>query len=265
MKLFYRKYGAGPPLVILHGLYGSSDNWVTIAKKISSRCTVYLPDQRNHGNSPHDDRFDYESMSDDLLEFATDLRLRKFFVAGHSMGGKTAMMFSSRWPDMLEGMLIADISPFTDERRREAGMHENLTILKAILGIDLSKASSRNDVETALKSFIQSDRVRELVMKNLRRTDTNNFEWKLNAGALLNNLDKIVDAVPFLAAGNQQISGFPVIFLKGEYSDYIKAGELTDIARIFRAAELKTIKKAGHWLQADNPQAVAEELLDMVS
>jgi pimeloyl-ACP methyl ester carboxylesterase len=101
-------------------------------------------------------------------------------------------------------------------------------------------------------------------MKSLRRNDSNNFEWKLNARALLNNLDKIVDGIPLQAAGNQQITGFPIIFLKGESSDYIKAGELTDITRIFKAAELKTIKNAGHWLQADNPKAVTEEMLDLI-
>jgi esterase len=265
MKLFYRKYGTGSPLIILHGLYGSSDNWVTIAKNISSRFTVYLPDQRNHGNSPHDDRHDYESMSDDIFELVTDLGLKKFTLAGHSMGGKAAMMFASRWPDMLYGMLIADISPFTDNRRRATAWYENLTILKAIIGIDLSKASSRIEVETALKTHIQSEKVRELIMKSLHRNNKNNFEWKLNANALLNNLDKIVDGVPFQRVGSQQITGFPVVFLKGENSDYIMAGELTAITRIFQAAELKTIKNAGHWLQADNPRAVSEELLDMIT
>jgi esterase len=264
MKLFYRKYGAGPPLIILHGLYGSSDNWVTIAKNISNYCTIYLPDLRNHGNSPHDDRHDYESLSEDIFELVTDLGLKKFTLAGHSMGGKAAMMFASRWPDMIDGMLIADISPFTDDRRRAIARNENLTILKAILGIDLLKASSRNEVETALEPHIQSEKVRELIMKSLHRNDLNNFEWKLNAKALLDNLDKIVDGVPFQIVDSQPIIGFPVVFLKGENSDYIMTGELTAITRIFRAAELKTINNAGHWLQADNPKAVTEELLDLI-
>ena len=90
MKLFFRKFGNGPALIILHGLYGSSDNWVTIARDLADTFTVYLPDQRNHGQSPHNDRHDYGSMTGDLLELADDLRLEKFFLAGHSMGGKTA-------------------------------------------------------------------------------------------------------------------------------------------------------------------------------
>jgi Predicted hydrolases or acyltransferases (alpha/beta hydrolase superfamily) len=264
MKLFYRKYGSGPPLIILHGLFGSSDNWVTIARKISDYCTIYLPDQRNHGNSPHDDRQDYESMSDDLFELATDLGLKKFSLAGHSMGGKTAMLFSSKWPEMLNGMLIADISPFTDEKRKATGRYENLLILKSIIGTDLSKASSRNDVELSLAQNIHSENVRELIMKNLRRESANNFEWKLNAPALLNNLDNIMADVRFPTDEPVKITGFPVIFLKGENSDYIRSGEFSDITGIFPAAELKTIKNAGHWLQADNPAAVTEALLDLI-
>ena len=112
MKLFYRKYGAGPSLIILHGLYGASDNWATIAKNLSERFTVYVPDQRNHGNSPHSDIHDYDSMRDDLYELAGDLKLKKFFLAGHSMGGKTAIAFAVKWPEMINGLLIADISPF---------------------------------------------------------------------------------------------------------------------------------------------------------
>jgi pimeloyl-ACP methyl ester carboxylesterase len=103
MKLFYRKYGNGPALIILHGLFGSSDNWVTIAKKISDKFTVYLPDLRNHGNSPHSDEQDYNLMRDDLHELVTDLNLKKFFLAGHSMGGKVAISFAIRWPEMLSG------------------------------------------------------------------------------------------------------------------------------------------------------------------
>ena len=115
MKLFYRKYGNGPPLIILHGLYGSSDNWVTIAKSLGDLFTIYLPDQRNHGQSPHDNIHDYDSMRNDLFELAYDLKLNKFFLAGHSMGGKTAIAFALKWPEMINGLLIADISPFTNE------------------------------------------------------------------------------------------------------------------------------------------------------
>ncbi len=143
MKLFYRKYGSGPPLIILHGLYGSSDNWVTIAKKLGESFTVYLPDQRNHGQSPHSHIHSYDSMRDDLFELAADLKLNKFFLAGHSMGGKTAIAFALRWPEMINGLLIADISPFINKDSIHSAYNQHLTILTAILSIDLPLVSSR--------------------------------------------------------------------------------------------------------------------------
>ena len=109
MKLFYRIYGEGPPLIILHGLYGSSDNWVSVAKKISNKFTVYLPDLRNHGNSPHSEIHDYEALSDDIIEFAEARQLSRFFLAGHSMGGKTAVSVAVRKPELLMGLIVADI------------------------------------------------------------------------------------------------------------------------------------------------------------
>jgi len=146
MKLFFRKYGEGPPLIILHGLYGSSDNWATIAKNLSDSFTVYLPDQRNHGQSPHSDIHDYDSMREDLYELATDLTLKKFFLAGHSMGGKTAISFALKYPEMLNGLLIADISPFLNEAHNKVAYSQHKSILEALLSIDLTNIMRRDDV-----------------------------------------------------------------------------------------------------------------------
>lgn len=264
MKLFCRKYGEGPPLIILHGLLGSSDNWVTIAKKLGSLFTVYLPDLRNHGNSPHDHIHDYESMNNDLLELVSDLGLVKFFLAGHSMGGKTAMLFSSLRPEMIGGLLVADISPFTDSKRKTEAMFENTLILRSVLDCDLS-VKSRDEVEKALSEKISSQRIRELIMKNLRRRDDTSFEWKINALPLLENLEKIVGDVPFKNPENCQVSGFPVIFLKGENSGHLKISDYQNISRVFPAAEFRTIPGAGHWIQADNPKAVTEAIASLNS
>ena len=164
MKLFYRKYGEGPPLVILHGLYGSSDNWVTLAKKLSDSFTVYLPDQRNHGQSPHSETHDYDSMRDDLYEMVNDLALKKFFLAGHSMGGKTAISFALKWPEMLNGLLIADISPFTYETDGHSAYNQHSIILNAILSFDLNKISTRNEAEKLLSEKIPSEKERGLIL-----------------------------------------------------------------------------------------------------
>ncbi len=260
MKLFYRRYGEGQPIIILHGLYGSSDNWVTIAKAISHRFTVFLPDQRNHGHSPHDKIHNYDSMAGDLYELASDLNLRKFFLAGHSMGGKTAMTFATKYPEMLRGLLIADISPFSDEERKMETRTEVSHILKSIVDTDVLKAKSRAEADRMLAEKISSPRIRALILKNLGRDEKNSFFWKLNALTLINNLDKIVEEVPFL----QPVTGFPVIFLKGENSDSILKEDYKHITNLFPAAEIRVIKDSGHWVHADNPGAVIEALLDLL-
>src|SRR5450759_297632 len=265
MKLFYRKYGAGPPLIILHGLYGSSDNWVTIAKKLSETFTVYLPDQRNHGQSPHSEKHDYDSMRDDLFELANDLKLDKFFLAGHSMGGKTAISFALKWPEMLNGLLIADISPFINENLQNSAYNQHLTILKAILSIDLSRISLRGEAESILLEKIPSEKVRGFILKNLQRTTGNNFTWKINVSSLLNNLEKIMEGVDRRADISQPITGFPVIFLQGADSDYLPSGDFRDIQKVFPAAEFIKVANAGHWIHSDRPEEVIKNIKKLLS
>ncbi len=180
MKLFFRKSGSGPPLVILHGLYGSSDNWITFSKRVEDSFTVYLPDQRNHGRSPHDSLHDYNSMSNDLFELASDLNLEKIFLAGHSMGGKTAVAFALKWPEMVNGLLIADVSPFENGIRKNSTSNQHLKILDAINSINLSLISTREEAEKILELKKIPERERGLILKNLHRKSGNEFEWRLN-------------------------------------------------------------------------------------
>jgi esterase len=265
MKLFYRKFGEGPPLIILHGMYGSSDNWVTIAKKLADSFTVYLPDQRNHGQSPHSEIHDYNSMRDDLFELAADLRLKKFFLAGHSMGGKTAMAFAVKWPEMIYGLVVVDISPFTDENNKMPVFNQNLNILKTILSVDLAKIRSRGDVEKLLVEKILSDKVRGFILKNLQRNAGDSFTWKLNASALLKNLGKIMAAIDLDEGFSQPITGFPVIFLKGSFSNYLTASDVADLRRVFPASEFVVINGAGHWIHADKPDEVIDNFRKLLS
>jgi esterase len=265
MKLFYRKYGNGPPLIILHGLYGSSDNWTTIAKSLAESFTIYLPDQRNHGQSPHSNIHDYNSMRDDLFELAADLKLNKFFLAGHSMGGKTAISFAIKWPEMIYGLLIADISPFINENSIYSTYNQHLTILKAMLSIDLSQISTRGEAESILLEKIPSEKVRGLILKNLKRTPDNNFTWKINASSLLKNLGKIMEGIDRNADANERITGFPVIFLQGEDSDYLSSGDFRDILKVFPAAEFIKVADSGHWIHSDRPDEVVKNLKKLLS
>jgi pimeloyl-ACP methyl ester carboxylesterase len=264
MKLFYRKYGVGPPLIILHGLYGSSDNWATIAKNLDNRFTVYLPDQRNHGQSPHSDIHDYDSMRDDIYELADDLKLKKFFLAGHSMGGKTAISFALKWPEMINGLLIADISPFVNENTSQSSYNQHLTILTSMLSIDLSKIKSRAEAEMILMEKINSEKIRGFILKNLQRGPGNNFSWKLNASSLFKNLEKIMQGIDRDAGFSQQITGFPVIFLKGADSDYLPESDYKDILKVFPAAEFVVAAEAGHWIHSDRPDEVVRNLMRLL-
>lgn len=261
MKLFCRKYGNGPSLIILHGLFGSSDNWITIAKSISNRFTVFLPDMRNHGLSPHSDTHDYNSMSNDIYELADDLKLGKFFLAGHSMGGKAAISFAFKWPERLNGLLVADISPLVSQSFNVETGSLHVSILKAILSVNPSGISSRSQADSLLTPAIPDERLRGVILKSLQRNSDNSFTWKINALSLLKNIDRIMEPVKPEASDSSQISGFPVYFLKGEKSDYLPEKDFREIIKIFPAAEFITIPSAGHWLHADNPEAFKENIL----
>lgn len=261
MKLFYRKYGSGPPLIILHGLFGSSDNWVPIAKSVSDRFTVFLPDIRNHGQSPHSPVHDYDAMKEDLYLLVNDLKLQKFFLAGHSMGGKTAFSFALSWPELLNGLLVADISPTVSVSRNSITYNEHARILKSILSLDLAGIRSRDEVESLLKFRIRNDKTREFIMKNLKRESDNSFSWKLNASSLLENLGRIMEGISPDDKNWTEITGFPVFFLKGEFSEYLPESDFIKIRRLVPAAEFIIIPRSGHWIHSENPEAVRNCLL----
>jgi esterase len=261
MKLFFRKYGNGPPIFILHGLYGSSDNWVTIARSLSENFAVYLPDQRNHGQSPHSDTHDYDSMSQDLFELTRELKINKIFLAGHSMGGKVAVDFAMKWPEMINSLIIIDISPFRSEDPEKKFFKEHKHILESVLSTDLSKIGSRAQAEAFLAKNIESEKTRGYILKNLQRTTESKFLWKMNVKSLYDNLEKIVDGQPRPTIDTEPVTGFPVTFIKGEDSDYLPLDELSAIQKLFPAAEIITVKNAGHWLNAERPDAIIEILL----
>jgi esterase len=256
MKLFYRKSGKGPALVILHGLYGSSDNWVTFSKRLEDRFTVYLPDLRNHGRSPHDIVHDYDSMANDIFELVKELNTGKIFLAGHSMGGKTATTFALKWPELVSGLLIADVSPFQNGTRQEAIFKKHIAILDAIQSFDLSAITTRQEADSILAKKNIEEKERGLILKNLHRKSASEFEWKMNVAGLNVNIGKIMEEINPSIALNRPVTGFPVIFLKAEDSDYLLTSDFNSIKIVFPAAEFATIAGASHWIQADRPAEV---------
>jgi pimeloyl-ACP methyl ester carboxylesterase len=202
-------------------------------------------------------------MSSDLFELTSELKLQKIFLAGHSMGGKAAIRFAMRWPDMIEGLLVADISPFETRMNNPIAYNLHLTILKAIAETDISKATSRQEIENLLLDRISSSKIRGLLLKNLQRSNVGKYSWRINNVSLLKNIGRIIEGIAYPEENYEPITGFPVIFLKGENSDYITAGDSRNILRLFPGAEFRIIRNAGHWLHADNPEAVIKALLDL--
>jgi pimeloyl-ACP methyl ester carboxylesterase len=264
MELFYRKYGeAGPPLVIVHGLYGSSDNWVSIARDLSDRFEVYVVDQRNHGQSPHSPQHDYPSMREDLREFMDARGIQKAVLIGHSMGGKTVMRFAEAWPDRVQVLISVDIAPKSYRNlalaSRTAANHSNM--IEAMRRLDLSKIKSREDADRALALSIGSERIRSFLLKNLRREKGGDFGWRINLEAIEGNLDAIfegMDREAVLARGG--ITGFPVLFISGGESEYIRVTDHQFILDIFPTAEFVTIPGAGHWVHAEQPALLVKTI-----
>jgi pimeloyl-ACP methyl ester carboxylesterase len=195
-------------------------------------------------------------MKEDLYDFVNELKLQKFFLAGHSMGGKTAVSFALSWPEKLYGLLVADISPSVSENRNSFDYNQHSEILNSILSIDLTGIRSRDEVESLLKSGIRSEKTREFIMKNLKREADHSFSWKLNASALLENLGRIMEGIEPDDRQRTEITGFPVFFLKGEYSEYLPESDFIKIRRLFPAAEFIIIPRSGHWVHAENPEEV---------
>jgi pimeloyl-ACP methyl ester carboxylesterase len=244
MKLFYRHYGQGQPLIILHGIFGVSDNWVTLGKKLAEKFSVYIPDQRNHGQSPHSVTFNYFALADDLLEFIKEHKLEKPMIIGHSMGGKVAMTFALEHPEMVEKLVIVDISP-----RKYPGRNVHFDMISAMMEVDFDKIQTREEVEQQLVSSIPNKRIRLFVMKNLYRKTRQSFDWRLNLEALSANMDYVFDGVE-----SSDVYTGPVLFIKGGKSDYIQDIDIPIIGKMFPNHQLQTIEKASHWVHAEAPE-----------
>jgi len=257
MELFYRKYGeAGPPMVIVHGLYGSGDNWVSIARELSDHFEVFVVDQRNHGQSPHSEVHNYPALRDDLKQFLDDHGIEKAVLIGHSMGGKTIMAFAMSWPERVQSLISVDIAPrpYHDLALNSHQAANHAQMIDAMLALDLTGMESREEVDQALSTEIGSDRVRSFLLKNVQRNDEGQFYWRINLRALRDNLDKIMDGLDtekVIKMGG--ITGFPALFVSGERSDYIRAEDHQLIRSIFPVADVVTIPNAGHWVHAEQP------------
>lgn len=263
MELFFRYKGTGPPVVILHGLYGSSDNWLSVAGMLGGRYSVYIPDLRNHGRSPHHPASDYDSMCADIEEFVARHVRGRFTILGHSMGGKLAVTYAARNPSSIAALIVADISPFNPMPPSEKITRFHIRVLDALNDPKLLENSSRVEIEEKLSLITGDRRVAAFLLKNLQRSNHGRFTWRLNTQALKASLDSIMG--PVKIESELIITGFPVLFIRGGESDYLPENHLPSITRVFPAAELKTIAGAGHWLHAEKPEIFTKIVTDFLA
>jgi esterase len=252
MKLFFRELGQGDPIIILHGLFGSSDNWLTQAKLFASHYKVFSVDQRNHGQSPHSDDFDYKAMVDDLKEFIDEHQLDKPVIIGHSMGGKTAMNFALAHPDKISRLVVVDISPRLYKL-------EHYTIVEGLKSIPIETLASRNEADEILAGHVPEPDVRQFLLKNLQRKSTGGFAWKINLPVISSKLSNVGVDLQFSGQFDK-----PTLFIRGGKSKYVPDGDWTRITEVFPAAQLETMD-TGHWVQAEKPQEFSELVMQWLS
>lgn len=255
MDLFFRRYGKGKPLIILHGVFGVSDNWVRFARSMAGRYEVFIPDQRNHGQSPHDPTFNYSALCADLYDFIEVHYIENPIILGHSMGGKVAMHFALENPDMLKGLIVADISMGAYLRQ-----HRHLEMINAMLNVDFTDAETRQDIVEQLKPKIREERIRLFLMKNIyRKQRGGQFAWRLNLEAINQNMDEIFEGI-----SSTNLFTKPALFIRGGNSNYVKYEDFDQIYRNFPRADIKTIEGAGHWLHAEKPDEFYETVSEFL-
>jgi esterase len=241
MKLFCRKYGAGQPLVILHGLFGISDNWSTLARQLGERYEVYAPDLRNHGQSPHSEEFTYAAMSADLEELLDDAGLGEVALVGHSMGGKVAMEFAALHPQWVSRLVVADIAP------KYYPPHHG-QILEALFSFDPEQIKTRREAEEQMALKIPDFAVRQFLLKNLYWAAPEKLGWRMNLEGIARNIENVGAAL----STDKRID-VPALFIRGSLSNYIMDKDWPLIQEQFPGSRLVTLEGAGHWVHAERP------------
>jgi len=251
MKLHSKIHGdKGPDLIIIHGLFGMSDNWNSLGKKFAKYCKVHLIDLRNHGRSPHAEDFDYDVMCDDVLEYMQDNAITNPIILGHSLGGKVAMKFAFTYPDKIEKLIVADIAP----REYNSEFYKNL--LATLYKLPLDDFDKREDIDKLLSTTFEDKGMRLFLLKNLYRNENKEFAWRFNIDVLLEKVQNIQDAS--FVSGKLHV---PTHFIRGGNSDYINSADELLIKKHFSDFSICTIEGAGHWLHAENPERFYTEVM----
>lgn len=248
MKLNYREIGSGQPLIILHGLFGSSDNWQTQAKKFAVYFRVILVDLRNHGHSNWDPDTSYQAMASDIIELIRDLALEKIILVGHSMGGKVAMLTTQLNPKLIDKLIVVDMGI-----KGYPPHHQH--ILEGIHAVKLDGVSSRSEADKELNKYIQSEGIKQFLLKNLYWKEKGQLAWRMNVAVLEASMDQILEPIPETEVFT------PTLFIRGELSNYILDEDISDIENLFPDSQYITISQAGHWVHAEKPDEFVDAVL----
>lgn len=248
MKLHYREIGEGKPFVILHGLFGNSDNWQTHGKKLSEYYRVIMVDLRNHGHSDWSDEFSYELMTADLKELFDDLNLSDVILLGHSMGGKVAMLFAQKYSELLDKLIVVDMGI-------KAYPPHHQHILEALNTLDLSSIENRSQADVHLSKYIDSEGVKQFLLKNIYWVEKGKMAWRMNVPVLEKEMENILSAIEPIECFVQ------TLFIRGALSQYILDEDIPEIEEVFPDSELITIDNAGHWVHAEQPDAFMDAVL----
>jgi len=248
MNLYYRKIGQGKPFVFLHGLLGSSDTFYNAALALSDRYTVFIPDLRNHGRSPHHPEMNYNAMCSDLLHFFEEHHIEKPIVAGHSMGGKLAMVLALKMPDIPARLIVVDIA------LRAYPVHY-IKVLMPALDIDFNTMKSRSDIRHFLIGKISDFRIVDLLIKNIERKENNTLGWRSNFEVLYNSTAHFLDEVNLPGLYKS-----PTLIISGEKSDYVNNNDIIELRNKFPDLQQRIIPGSGHWVHSDNQQSFLKAL-----
>ncbi|WP_420317378.1 alpha/beta fold hydrolase [Ekhidna sp.] len=253
MKLNFRTLGEGDPLIIMHGVFGSSDNWQTLGKVFAESFKVYLVDLRNHGNSPHSDEFDYHVMVEDIVELMDDEGIQEAHILGHSMGGKVAMHLATKYSDRVNRLIVVDIAP-----KYYPPHHQQ--IFEGFHSVNLDSLENRKDADEQMSKVIANVGVRQFILKNLDRKKDGSFEWKLNVDAIERATEKVGEGIE----GDVAFDG-TTLFIAGSKSDYISENDHDLIREHFPKAIISSVKGAGHWVHAEKPTELGEMVIEFLN